>query len=378
MRLEKISMTISPALPALPGNTSRLTRGNGADRIGENGANGGIAMGKKWLSLLLLLALLLGGCGEKKQVYQTVFLDVFDTVTTLRGYEVSEEAFQKQAEQVHQQLWEYHRLFDIYNGCPGGLKEVNDQAGIAPVKVEQPVLELLADCRRDYEATGGKVNAAMGSVLYLWHQAREAGLNDPDNAALPEMAALEEAAKHTSFDTVVIDEAQGTVYLSDPAQRLDVGAIAKGWTAQRVSQLLPEGYMLNVGGNVCTRGTKPGGGKWNIAVQSPNAGEDNLCVVSLAGQSLVTSGDYQRSYTVDGKSYHHIIDPDTLMPSTYWRSVSILCDDSGLADCLSTALFLLPMEEGRALAGQYGAEVMWVDADMTITQTPGFRAALRE
>ena len=81
---------------------------------------------------------------------------------------------------------------------------------------------------------------------------------------------------------------------------------------------------------------------------------------------------------MDGKSYHHIIDPDTLMPSTYWRSVSILCDDSGLADCLSTALFLLPMEEGRALAAQYGAEVMWVDADMTITQTPGFRAALRE
>ena len=147
--------------------------------------------------------------------------------------------------------------------------------------------------------------------------------------------------------------------------------------AQRVSQLLPEGYMLNVGGNVCTRGTKPGGEKWNIAIQSPNAGEDNLCVVGLAGQSLVTSGDYQRSYTVEGKSYHHIIDPDTLMPSAYWRSVSILCDDSGLADCLSTALFLLPLEEGRILAEQCGAEVMWVDADMNITQTPGFTAALR-
>ena len=219
---------------------------------------------------------------------------------------------------------------------------------------------------------------AMGSVLYLWHQAREAGLNDPANAALPDMEALREAARHTSFDTVVVDEQAGTVYLSDPAQRLDVGAIAKGWSAQRVSQLLPEGYMLNVGGNVCTRGTKPGGGKWNIAVQSPNVGEDNLCVVSLAGQSLVTSGDYQRSYTVDGKNYHHIIDPETLMPSAYWRSVSILCDDSGLADCLSTALFLLPLEEGRALAEQYGAEVMWVDESMTITQTPGFTAALRE
>lgn len=335
-------------------------------------------MMKKIIPLLLVLVLL-SGCGEKeKQVYQTVFLDVFDTVTTLRGYEESEQAFQQRAEQVHQALQEYHDLFDIYNDYPGGLKQVNDNAGLSPVRVDRVVLDLLKDCRDYYELTHGRVNVAMGSVLYLWHEAREAGLNDPEHAALPEMEKLKEAAKHSSFDTVLIDEQAGTVFLSDPSQRLDVGAVAKGWTAQRVSQLLPEGYMLNVGGNVCTRGVKPGGGKWNIAVQSPNAGEDNLCVVSLAGQSLVTSGDYQRSYTVDGKRYHHIIDPDTLMPSEYWRSVSILCDDSGLADCLSTALFLLPLEEGKALAEQYNVEVMWVDADMNITQTPGFTAALRE
>lgn len=335
-------------------------------------------MVKKIIPLLLVLVLL-SGCGEKeKQVYQTVFLDVFDTVTTLRGYEESEQAFQQRAEQVHRALQEYHNLFDIYNDYPGGLKQVNDNAGISPVQVDRAVLDLLKDCRDYYELTQGRVNVAMGSVLYLWHEAREAGLNDPEHAALPEMEKLKEAAKHTSFDTVLLDEQAGTVFLSDPSQRLDVGAVAKGWTAQRVSQLLPEGYMLNVGGNVCTRGVKPGGGKWNIAVQSPNAGEDNLCVVSLSGQSLVTSGDYQRSYTVDGKRYHHIIDSDTLMPSEYWRSVTILCDDSGLADCLSTALFLLPLEEGKALAEQYNVEVMWVDADMNITQTPGFTTALRE
>lgn len=333
-------------------------------------------MVKKLLPLLLLL-LLLTGCGAEKQVYQTVYLDVFDTVTTVRGYETSEEAFQQRAEQVHRALLEYHRLFDIYNDWPGGLKDVNDNAGIAPVQVDEKVLALLSDCREDYARTGGKVNAAMGSVLSLWHQAREAGLEDPAKAALPDMEALKEAANHVSFDTVIIDREAGTVFLTDPAQRLDVGAIAKGWAAQKAAELLPEGYMLNVGGNVCTRGTKPGGEKWNVAIQSPNAGEPNLCVLSLAGQSLVTSGDYQRSYTVDGKNYHHIIDPETLMPSSYWRSVSILCGDSGLADCLSTALFLLPLEEGQALAEECGVEAMWVDAELNITQTPGFDAALR-
>lgn len=123
-------------------------------------------MVKKLLPLLLLL-LLLTGCGAKKQVYQTVYLDVFDTVTTVRGYETCEEAFQQRAEQVHRALLEYHRLFDIYNDWPGGLKDVNDNAGAAPVQVDGAVLELLADCREDYERTGGKVNAAMGSVLSL-------------------------------------------------------------------------------------------------------------------------------------------------------------------------------------------------------------------
>ena len=333
---------------------------------------------KKRMLALLLLAALLCGCAQQKQVYQVMYADVFDTVTTLRGYDVSEAAFEKRAEETHQALLRYHQLFDIYEDYPGSLKRVNDSAGLAPVQVEQPVIDLLLDCRKFYEATGGRVNAAMGSVLSLWHDAREAGLEDPEHAALPDMDALREAANHISFDTVVIDQENQTVFLQDAAQCLDVGAIAKGWSVQQVAAGLPEGYMLNVGGNVCTRGKKPDGSSWNIAVQSPNPGEDSLCVVQLAGQSLVTSGDYQRSYTVDGKAYHHIIDPDTLMPSTYWRSVTILTEDSGVADALSTALFLLPLEQGQALARKFQVEVMWVDADMKITQTDGFTAALRK
>ena len=328
-------------------------------------------------ALLVLLAVLLAGCAPGRQVYETAFLDVFDTVTTLRGYDVSRQAFQTRAEQVHGALLEYHRLFDIYTDFPGGLKQVNDNAGVAPVAVEPEVIALLKDCRQAYDLTDGRVNAAMGSVLSLWHDAREAGLADPDHAALPDRAALEAAAEHISFDTVQLDEEAGTVYLADPAQRLDVGAIAKGWAAQRAAELLPEGYVLSVGGNVCTRGVKPDGSRWMIAVQSPEQGAGNLCVAALSGQCLVTSGDYQRGYTVDGKRYHHIIDPDTLMPASFWRSVTVLAQDSALADCLSTALFLLPLEEGKALAAQCGAEAMWVDAGLNITQTPGFAAVVQ-
>ena len=80
---------------------------------------------------------------------------------------------------------------------------------------------------------------------------------------------------------------------------------------------------------------------------------------------------------VDGIRYHHIIDPDTLYPSTYWRSVTIVCDDSGLADALSTALFLLPLEEGQKLLDRCGAEAMWVDAEGILHYSPGFQALIR-
>lgn len=331
---------------------------------------------KKRMLILLLAAVLLSGCSRQKQVYTVTWLDAFDTVVTLRGYDVSEKAFTEQADQVHEKLLHYHALFDVYTprDIPN-LYTVNAQAGIAPVPVEPEILALLHDCADYYDLSHGRVNAAMGAVLELWHQARTDGLEDPAHAVLPDGEALEAAASHCSWDTVILDDGNQTVFLSDSLQRLDVGAIAKGWSGQRIAESLPEGYMLNLGGNICARGSKPDGSPWVIGVQDPDS-SDYFCTVDVYDGSAVTSGDYQRFYEVDGQRYHHIIDPDTRMPSAYFRSVTILHPDSGLADCLSTALFLMPLEEGRALAEATGAEAMWIDAAGNITATDGFPAKL--
>ena len=337
------------------------------------------------LLLLLAAALLLGGCSAQtapqKSPYQATFLTLFDTVTTIVGYADSEAEFQAQAQAIHDQLLEYHRLIDIYEEYEGlnNLKIVNDQAGIAPVKVDGRIIELLTDCRALYEETNGRVNVAMGSVLRLWHDARSAGVEDPEHAALPDEAALQEAAKHVSFDTVHIDEAASTVYLSDGAQSLDVGAIAKGWAVEQVCRNAPAGLLISVGGNVCATGPRPtDGSPWVVGIQKPDGDADAyLHTIYVTGGSVVSSGDYQRYFTVDGQRYHHIINSDTLYPAAYWRTVTILCPDSGLADALSTALFTLPLEEGRALAQAYGAEAMWLDAEGNAHYTPGFEAQIR-
>ena len=341
---------------------------------------------KRFLCLFLLLSLFLTGCAstaekvpEKKQ-YTASFLDVFDTVTTMAGKAENEEVFHTITQKIHEELVQYHQLFDIYNDYEGinNLKTINDNAGIAPVEVDSRIIALLKDCKTYYDLTRGMVNPAMGSVLQLWHVARNDGINDPANAYLPKAEKLEAAAQHMDFSAVVIDETASTVYISDPEVQLDVGAVAKGWSAQRVAEHAPAGLLMSVGGNVCATGPKDENGTpWVVGIQDPNGGDQYLHTLYLTKGSLVTSGDYQRAYVVDGELYHHIIDPNTLYPSTLWRSVTILCDDSGLADALSTALFLLPLEEGQALLEATGAYAMWVDRKGEIFYSPGFQDNIR-
>ena len=337
---------------------------------------------KRTLALFLILPMLLCGCtgaGEAQKQYSATFLTVFDTVTTILGRDSSEEAFTQKAQAVHDELLRYHQLFDIYNEYEGlnNLKTINDHPGEA-VAVDRAVIDLLLDCKAYYELTKGRVNAAMGSVLYLWHEAREDGLNDFANACLPDGDALAEAAKHASWDSVVIDVENSTVTVTDPMLRLDVGAIAKGWSVQRAAETAPEGLLISVGGNVCATGPKDASGTpWVVGVQDPDGGDNYLHTLYLTKGSMVTSGDYQRAYMVDGEIYHHIIDPDTLYPGKLWRAVTVVCPDSGLADALSTALFLLPIEEGQKLLDECESEAMWVDAGGNMYYSTGFEELIR-
>lgn len=326
---------------------------------------------------VLLVALWVLCCIPRQTMYTATYFDLFDTVTTVRGMADSEETFAKTAQSIYQELLTYHRLFDIYNEYEGinNLKTVNAAAGKEAVKVDPAVIRMLLDCKQHAALTQGNVNVAMGGVLRLWHDARTAAAEDPANAALPDDRRLREAALHTDLDTVIIDETASTVYISDPKVQLDVGAIAKGWAVQRVAEAAQEGLLISVGGNICATGPKKADGTaWTVGIQNPDGGESFLQTLLLTRGSVVTSGDYQRTYRVNGKDYHHIIDPDTRYPSEYWRSVTVICADSGLADALSTALFLLPLEEGKALLGSCAAEAMWVDAGGNMFYSSGFES----
>ncbi len=320
------------------------------------------------LCFCLLLCLLLPGCAPAAERYSYTYLDVFDTVTALILYAPTKQQADDWAEKLHTRLTELHRLYTIYDTYDGvvNLAAVNQAAG-EPVTVDERIISLLTLGQEMYAVSGGKVNILMGSVLSLWHQARTAA-GKGASATLPDRTALQTAAKHTDIQTMRLDAEKNTVHLTDPESTLDVGAVAKGYAVEEVAAYAKElgitSALISVGGNVVAVGDKPDDTPFVIGIEDPRSQEDYALTVRVDDLAVVTSGNYQRYYEVDGVRYHHLIDPDTLFPADFTASVTVIGPDSGRADALSTALFLMPPEEGLSLLDtQDGYEAVWIRKD---------------
>ncbi len=315
--------------------------------------------------------------------YEETYYDLFDTVCTFIAYTDSEAQFKELSENLHERLLSYQQMYDIYNayGDLKNLRELNMSAGDKPLIVDGEILDLLELGKEAYAFSEGKVNIAYGRVLAQWHTMWKVA--EEDNVyVLPNENTLAECAAHSNIDDVVINRDNSTAFLKDPDMQLNVGAIAKGYAAQKGCEYLRAlgvtSAALNMGGNVCTIGTKDDGSKWAVGIADPD-GNGYIEAISVENQCVVTSGDYERYYEVEGERYCHIIDPDTNYPARMFRSTTVVGDDAGLCDALSTALFLLPLEKGKALIEKTdGVEAFWILADGTTAQSSGFAALLTD
>lgn len=323
--------------------------------------------------------------GSKYRKYSYEFLGSFDTVIQFMGYAENEKQFEVMAKKGQARFEELNRLCDIYNDYEGmnNAKTINDNAGIKPVGVDQELVDLILFSKDWYGKTGDTVNIALGPVLSIWHKYREEGLLDPSAARLPDIGLLRTAAAKTDITKIEVDDSNNTVFLREPGMSIDLGAVAKGFATEIVArELSSEGYtsfIINSGGNIRTVGAPRDSirSKWGIGLQDPDADaglHDNeyFDIVYANDASVVSSGDYQRFYEVNGQRVHHIIDPETLMPANHYRAVTILTGDSGVADFLSTTAFVLPYDRSRALIESIeGIEALWVMQDGSIEATDG-------
>lgn len=334
---------------------------------------------KRFLSVLTALMLFcsFGASAEEYQKFQHYFFGTFDTIITVIGYTKTADEFRPFSELVESEMRRYHFIFDQYNEYDGvrNLHYVNQHAANGPTEAEPELIALLLQIQQWHAQYGDVMNPAMGSVLRLWHNAREGGVS------IPAQQALTDASAHMDYSKVIIDPEANTVYFEDPLLKLDLGAVAKGYAAQLTAEKLHEAglhsFILNAGGNVvCGDAPLDGRERWVVAIEDVDAISVRH-MIGIVNLSVVTSGDYQRYYEVDGTRYHHLIDPETLYPAAHMRAVSIIHPDSGLGDFLSTTAFVLPFEQSRALVESIpGAEAVWLLADGTEYWTDGFQAML--
>jgi thiamine biosynthesis lipoprotein len=325
----------------------------------------------------ILLTLTLCGCAKDEYgFYRRYFIGLFDTFTEISGFAESVSEFERYTDLIYDRMADLHQLFDIFNEYEGinNLYTVNRNAGVAPVKVEREIIDLLLKAREGYELTGGVFNVMLGPVLTVWREHRELG-------TVPDMDKLRAAAALTGINGLVIDEANGTVFLTEAGMSLDVGAIAKAYAAEDAAFLARDAgfrsFVINSGGNVTSVGEPlDENGRWRINIQDPDASiggiQNTLDRIYANDMTVSISGGYTRFYTVDGRMYHHIIDPSTLMPADLHKQVAVLHEDSAMADILSTALFILPVDKGTAILSKTGGEAFWIDADGVWHKTEGW------
>ena len=317
---------------------------------------------RRLLCVILIPALLfsLTACQSEEPVSHTGF--ALDTVVSVTIYDCEENVERQTL--LNRCFDEINRLEGLFSATieSSDISHINAANG-APITVSDETAELLRLCLRYAELSDGAFDVTLRAVTALW---------DFSSETLPDAAQLAAAAATVDYRQLTV--AGNTVTLSGGA--LDLGGVAKGYIADRVAALLREGgatsAMIDLGGNIVVIGERDGRA-WNIGIKDPNNVSELCAVVTGCDLSVVTSGIYERGFTLNGVRYHHLLSPESGMPvQNGLASVSIVCENSAQADALSTACFVLGEEKGLSLIESLdGVEGLFVHQDGTLRASSG-------
>lgn len=322
---------------------------------------------KRLTALLSASILLLSGCsGLPRERSQTYTDTLFDTVISVQIFDSVDEDVLKGCEKLCKK---YDSMFS--NKIEDSEISRINSAGGNPVEVSKETIKLIKKGIYYSVMSDGVFDITIAPVSNLWDFKAETPL-------VPSPEAIAEAVSHVNYENIIIRD--NTVKLTDPHAGIDLGAIAKGYIADRIKDYLEEEgvrhAMINLGGNVLAMGSKLDGSDYNIGIQKPfdETGEP-ITSVKISDKSVVTSGIYQRYFKADGKIYHHILDPNTGYPcENNLYSVTILTDSSLTADALSTTCFLLGYDRGMKLINQLdNVDAVFITNDNQIHYSKNFQ-----
>ena len=302
-----------------------------------------------WAFLAVTLLALIWTALSQHAVYKIQITDALDTVSEITV------ATEKNGNVILQQCKAYiekmDRLFSV-NHPESDVSALNKAAGNGRmIEISADTARILARAKEYAVETNGFFDVTIGALVDLWNEADE-----EEMLPLPEDIS---AAIHTiDYQSLQVDLEKNQARLEKTGQQITLGGIGKGYiTDGLVSLLLAEGVesaLINLGGNTYALGKKTEFSRWRVGIQDPNDPQRLVGTVLAEDQCVITSGDYQRYFEIDGERYHHIMNPNTGMSSNSGlKSVTIIAKDATLADALSTACFVLGYSEGANLVAEY-------------------------
>ena len=319
--------------------------------------------------LLLLMLLLLGGCASQAEKGEASFF-AMDTYMDLQVYG---DGAQAAADAAREEIVRLEGL--LSRTRPDSDVARINAAGTAPVTVSADTAAVIELSLAYADLTDGAFDIAVGSIMDAWGFG-----SSGENYRVPTAEELEALLPLADSSLVRLDG--NTVTLGQAGMVLDLGGVGKGYAAQAAAELLRgrgvESALLYLGGNVVCIGSKPDGSAWNVAVQDPRDVSRGVGVLALRDLCAVTTGGYQRYFEADGKTYHHVIDPETGYPADAGvLSATIVCGDSAVADILSTSAYILGEADAAALWRSLGDfEMLLLTKDGRAVVTPDLAECL--
>ena len=323
-------------------------------------------MKKKLLAILLALTLLSAGCAGNVQNEKLNYTDVlFDTVIQI---DIFDNADKELLTGCRELCLKYDSMLSRTNE-QSEIYKINHADGEF-VEVSLETLELVEQGLYYSDLSKGAFDITIGAVSSLWDFQSEEHI-------LPSSEDIDAAVRHISYECVEIEDSK--IRLTDSDAMLDLGAIAKGYIADKLKEYLVENgvehALINLGGNILIIGDKPDGSKYNIGIQKPfdQTGQP-ITSVKVSDTSLVTTGIYERCFEKDDTLYHHILDPATGYPcQNNLYSVTIVTKSSIMADALSTTCFLLGLKDGMELINSLeGVEALFITDDYELHYSNNF------
>jgi thiamine biosynthesis lipoprotein len=244
------------------------------------------------------------------------------------------------------------------------ISKVNQNAGIAPVKVDQEVFDLVERATKMSKLTSGAFDISYASMDKIWKF-------DGSMKEMPSPEAIKKSVERVGFENIILNSKDTTIFLKNKGMKLGLGGIGQGYIADKIKALLQEkgcsSGLVNVSGDINTWGKQPNGQFWTVGIINPLNKNKVFATFPLDDSAVETSGSYEKYVSFNGKRYSHIIDPRTGYPATGIISVSVFAKQTELADALATGIFVLGIEVGLDLINQLnGIECIIVDENGTI------------